>query len=114
MPPAPSHHRAAPGCAGTTPRGPGWRPSPSAARAVSPDPSDAATPSDQPSPAPSEPVIAAGPAGTPIILASGPVPDLDNQFDPHGPRLGVWVADPADQSVGTLRLVVLDPSAGTI
>jgi hypothetical protein len=42
------------------------------------------------------------------------VSDFDAQFDPHGTRLAVWIADPADPSVGTLRLIVLDPAAGGV
>ena len=44
-----------------------------------------------------------------MVLADGPIADFDAWFDPTGTRLALWVADPVDPSVGTLRLVVLDP-----
>ena len=61
------------------------------------------TSSDDPTPQP------IGPAGHPVVLADGPIADFDAWFDPTGTRLALWVADPVDSSVGTLRLVVLDP-----
>lgn len=51
---------------------------------------------------------AIGPAGHPVILAEGPTTGFNAWFDPSGTRLAVWVADPSDPAVGTLRLVVLD------
>jgi len=75
--------------------------------------SPSGAPSNQPSsPDPSEPAIAAGPAGTPIVLAEGPLGDFEAAFDPTGRRLAVWTADPDDPSIGPLWLVVLDPIAG--
>jgi hypothetical protein len=87
--------------------------SPSAAPA-SAAPSDPSKTPGGASPEASAPAIAIGPAGTPIVLSAGPVADFDAQFDPHGTRLAVWTADPADPKVGQLRLVLLDPSAGGI
>ncbi len=55
-----------------------------------------------------------GPAGHPVVLTEQPVAQFDTWFDPTGTRLAVWVSDPTDPKVGTLRLVVLDPEAGTI
>lgn len=62
--------------------------------------------------APLVPVI--GPAGHPITLAEGPSTGFSAWFDPSGTRLAVWVADPSDPAVGTLRLVVLDPDTREI
>jgi hypothetical protein len=59
-----------------------------------------------PSASPAGPAI--GPAGTPVDLAVGPIGAFDARFDPTGIRLAVWVADSADPTVGTLRLIVLD------
>ncbi|MES2211106.1 MAG: hypothetical protein V4515_13150 [Chloroflexota bacterium] len=50
-----------------------------------------------------------GPAGHPVTIAEGPGVAFDSLFDPSGLRLAVWLADPTDPAVGTLRLIVLDP-----
>jgi hypothetical protein len=55
-----------------------------------------------------------GPAGTPIALSVDPITGFDTQFDPTGTRLAVWIAVGEDSTVGTLRLVVLDPARGVI
>src|SRR6185503_6053101 len=56
-----------------------------------------------------------GPAGSPVELAAGPVAAFDATFDPAtGTRLAVWIADPANVTVGTLRLVVLDAGRGRV
>ncbi len=68
-------------------------------------PSPTTSPASSSDPAP-QPI---GPAGHPVVLADGPIADFDAWFDPSGTRLALWVADPVDPSVGTLRLVVLDP-----
>ena len=65
-------------------------------------------------PAGSAPGPIVGPAGTPVELVTGPVTAFDTQFDPTGTRLAVWVADAGDATIGTLRLVVLDPALGAI
>jgi len=64
------------------------------------------------SPNPSAPTIAVGPAGTPIVLAEGPLGDFRAAFDPTGRKLAVWTQDPDDNQIGPLWLVVLDPLAG--
>ncbi len=48
------------------------------------------------------------PAGHPVAISDGPLLAFDLRFDPSGLHLAVWVADPSDPSVGTLRLIVLD------
>ena len=50
-----------------------------------------------------------GPAGHPVTIAEGPAVAFDSWFDPTGLRLAIWIADPTDPTVGTLRLIVLDP-----
>jgi hypothetical protein len=64
------------------------------------------------SPTPSAPTAAVGPAGTPIVLAEGPLGDFRAAFDPAGKKLAVWTQDPDDNQIGPLWLVVLDPVAG--
>ncbi|HKB28808.1 MAG TPA: hypothetical protein VKC59_07285 [Candidatus Limnocylindrales bacterium] len=59
-------------------------------------------------------VMPIGPAGTRIELVRGPITGFDTQFDTTGTRLAIWVADAIDSSVGTLRLVILDPVIGGI
>jgi hypothetical protein len=66
-----------------------------------------------PSAAPASEAPAMAPAGTPIVLAAGPLADFDAHFDPTGTRLAVWVLDSADASAGRLWLVVLDALAGS-
>ena len=72
---------------------------PAAATTAQPVPTDA-------SGNPVAPVI--GPAGHPVTLVEGPSTGFNTWFDPSGTRLAIWVADPSDPAVGTLRLVVLD------
>jgi len=55
-----------------------------------------------------------GPAGSPVVLAEGPVSDFDVRFDPTGTRLAVWIRDPENPGIGTLRLVVIDAADGLI
>ena len=47
-------------------------------------------------------------------IAEGPLADWDARWDQTGTRLAVWIADPADPSVGKLSLYVVDPFDGTI
>ncbi len=53
-------------------------------------------------------------AGLPIDLAQGPLVDFEANFDPSGTRLAVWIADPANTEVGTLRLFAIDAETGSI
>jgi hypothetical protein len=62
------------------------------------------------SPAPTDPP---GPAGA-GPLAEGPISDFDIRFDPTGTRLAVWIRDPENPGLGTLRLFVIDPVSGLI
>jgi hypothetical protein len=55
-----------------------------------------------------------GPIGSPEDLLAGPIADFQVSFDPTGTRLAVWVADPANPAVGTIRLIVLDLQAGNL
>ena len=55
-----------------------------------------------------------GPVGSPVVLAEGPLADFEASFDPTGTRLAVWIRDPVNADVGTLRLVALDPETGGI
>jgi hypothetical protein len=55
-----------------------------------------------------------GPAGSPVVLVEGPVSDFDIRFDASGTRLAVWIRDPENADVGTLRLIVIDPTTGAI
>ena len=82
---------------------------------LSPSPSATDVPGssdDLGSPQPSQPVVADGPAGTPMTLAGAPVADFELRFDPSGTRLAIWVADPDDGKIGPLWLVILDPILG--
>lgn len=47
-------------------------------------------------------------------IADGPLADWDARWDATGTRLAVWIADPADPSVGKLSLYVVDPVDGSI
>jgi len=55
-----------------------------------------------------------GPAGSPVVLADGPISDFDVSFDPTGTRLAVWIRDPENANLGTLRLVAIEPVSGAI
>ncbi len=68
--------------------------------------------SDDASSAPGVPTI--GPAGNPVALTDKPIAEFDAWFDPTGTRLAVWIADPVDATIGTLRLVVIDPDTRQI
>lgn len=95
--------------------GGGGSPSPAAVVTDSPSDAPATSPFDLGSPLPSSsPAVAEGPAGTWTVLADGPLTDFDARFDPKGTRLAIWTADPGDNSIGPLRLLVLDPATGTI
>lgn len=61
-----------------------------------------------------DPTPRPGPAGDPEVLAEGPVGGFDARFDPEGIRLAVWIPDPENSDIGTLRLVVIDASTGRI
>lgn len=100
----------------------GWI-DPAATPEPSPDPSadpsasaaQTATPVSSIDPlATAPPPPAPGPAGFPVTLAEGPVTDFEASFDPSGTRLAVWVADPANAEVGTLRLIAVDAATGGI
>jgi hypothetical protein len=87
---------------------------PTASDAASPAPADGS-----PSPAgadgsPIPGVAAIGPAGHPVTLTEDAVAEFDASFDSTGTRLAIWVANPGDSTVGTLRLVVLDPETGDV
>lgn len=72
-------------------------------------PAGNASPSPEATVAGDEPALPeVGPAGHPVALSGGPGFSFDVWFDPSGLRFAVWFADPADPTVGTLRLVVLD------
>jgi hypothetical protein len=85
--------------------GPGTTPSaaPTATAAGSIDPFATAAPTPPP-----------GPAGTPVVLAEGPVVAFEASFDPTGTRLAVWIGDPDNPTVGALRLIALDAATGAI
>lgn len=59
-----------------------------------------------------EPVI--GPAGSPTKLVPGKIMAFKARFDPDGTRIAIWTAEHADDSIGRLHLLVLDPELGTI
>ncbi|MEZ0240487.1 MAG: hypothetical protein ACAH65_06785 [Chloroflexota bacterium] len=82
----------------------GTPPSTEAPPASSAEPTSA-EPSSQPS---------SQPAGDPQALVVGPIADFQMTFDPTGTRLAIWIADVSDPTVGTLQLIVLDPTAGNI
>ena len=72
-------------------------------------------PPSRPSPQASGAAESIGPAGTQVELAEGPLAAFDATFDPAGgTRLAVWIADPANAAVGTLRLIVLDAGRGRV
>ncbi|MEK6719040.1 MAG: hypothetical protein AABZ33_00055 [Chloroflexota bacterium] len=79
--------------------------------------SSAPTPS---APASTEPSSSLDPSMSPppvvlrTVLADGPVVDFDARWDPTGTRLAVWIADPADPKIGSLRLFVVDPDTGVL
>lgn len=91
---------------------------PAASPTASPEPgaSDAgATPEASIDPlATVTPTLPPGPAGSPVILAAGPLTAFEASFDPSGTRLAIWVADPANTELGTLRLVALDAATGSV
>jgi hypothetical protein len=81
-----------------------WSPGPEAP--ASPDPS----PIVDSSAAPAGPL---GPAGEPVVVATGTIAAFKAKFDPSGTRLAVWVGEQADAAVGRLQLIVLN-STGAI
>ena len=102
----------------------GWI-DPAAAPGSSPDPGATSAATATPSPAPTsdasiDPLASAvptpqpGPAGSPVLLAEGLVSDFDVSFDPSGTWLAVWIRDPGNANVGTLRLIAIDPVTGAI
>ena len=84
---------------------------PGAALAGSPRPSDSAAASGSPRPygsaAPAASPAPSGPQG----LVDGPLVDFDAAFDPSGTHLAVWIANPADPSIGSLTLYMLADGA---
>jgi len=87
----------------------GWN---DGSRSASPSASAGVTTSPPSSPEPTVPLV--GPAGHPVALTAEPVTDFDAWFDPTGTRLAIWIADPTDATIGTLRLEVIDPQTGLI
>lgn len=85
--------------------------SPSASPKAKPTPHGKSSPSPDPTSESETPpvVLTVGPAGHPVTIAEGPTVAFDTWFDPTGLRLAIWIADPTDPTVGTLRLIVLDP-----
>jgi hypothetical protein len=86
-------------------------PSASADATATPEPTPTASLDPLASPVPTEPP---GPAGAPVPLAEGPISDFDIRFDPTGTRLAVWIRDPENPGLGTLRLFVIDAVSGLI
>ncbi|MEO8468706.1 MAG: hypothetical protein ABI573_03450 [Chloroflexota bacterium] len=90
-------------------------PKPAASPSASPKPKPTAhgksSPTPDPTSSPGTPTVVptVGPAGHPVTIAEGSAVAFDSWFDPTGLRLAIWIADPTDQTVGTLRLIVLDP-----
>jgi hypothetical protein len=82
-------------------------PDPSAPTEATPTPEVLTDPLATAAPAP-----APGPAGFPVVLAEGPLAAYEASFDPTGTRLAIWVADPTNPEVGTLRLVAIDGVTG--
>jgi hypothetical protein len=89
------------------------------------DPATAPAPSHDPDASPTlepsidpfastEPTPPPGPAGFPVVLAEGPVSDFEASFDPSGTRLAVWIRDPENADLGTLRLIAIDPETGAV
>jgi hypothetical protein len=83
-----------------------WSPGP-----AGPEASGAAPASSQPG-ASAAPAV--GPSGRPASLVTGQVADFRVKFDPEGIRLAVWVGEHRGESVGRLRLAVIDPATGSI
>jgi hypothetical protein len=61
-----------------------------------------------------EPTPPPGPAGSPFVLAEGPVSDFEASFDPTGTRLAVWIRDPQNADLGILELIVIDAETGAV
>jgi hypothetical protein len=94
---------------------PALNPDPSASADVTPTPN--VTPTSEASIDPRAtvaPALPPGPAGSPIVLAAGPLAGFEASFDPSGTRLAVWVADPANVELGMLRLIALDVETGSV
>lgn len=72
---------------------------------VTPEP--ATTPEPSTTPAPGSAVVRS-------VIAEGPIVEFDARWDPTGTRLAVWIADPADPRLGSLRLYVVDPATGAL
>jgi hypothetical protein len=68
------------------------------------------SPGASPSAAPGLPGVTPEPTGQ--TLAEGPILDWDARWDPSGRHLALWIADPADPSIGRLSLFVIDPVSG--
>lgn len=92
-------------------------PDPTSDPSTTPDPSQTPEPSTTPEPA-STAMPSSTPAHEPTIVRSviteGPILDFDARWDPTGTRLAVWIADPADPRLGSLRLYVVDPATGAL
>jgi hypothetical protein len=91
------------------PSAPGPTPDPGATAVASAAPGATSDPL-----ASAEPVLPPGPAGFPVVLAEGPLTAFEARFDPTGTRLAMWVADPVNAELGTLRLLAIDASTGGI
>jgi hypothetical protein len=63
-------------------------------------------------PAPS--VLPIGPVGRPTTLVPGPKATFEAAFDPEGARLAIWVSEDAEEEIGRLTLLVLDPATGKV
>jgi len=100
---------------------PNTTPDPNATPAPTATPLPTATPAAMASPGASIDPLAGptpppqpGPAGSPVVLAEGPIADFEASFDPSGTRLAVWIRDPENVDIGTLRLIPLDSVTGSV
>ncbi len=91
------------------PAAPAASSNPGATAGATPPPAASIDPFASPMPTPQP-----GPAGSPVVVAAGPIVDFDAMFDLTGTRLAIWIADPANADVGTLQLVALDAETGEV